>query len=108
MTLIKRRIMHGALWLGLVGGLVLPAAGGAQITPQRVEVAKFTCGEFLALSGEQRDRVLIYFNGYLDGKSGTKVWADEVVGPRIDRVVAYCKATPTLSLLEAFRRAWKP
>lgn len=107
MTLIKQRITR-ALLLGLVGGLLLPASGGPQVFPHRVEVAKFTCGEFLALGGEERDRVLIYFNGYLDGKSGTKVWTDEVVGARVDRALGYCKATPTLPLMDAFRRAWKP
>ena len=95
------------LLLGLVGGLLLPASAGAQIFPNQFEMAKLTCSEFLALDGERRDRVLIYFNGYMDGKSGTKVWRDEVVGARIDRVMATCKATPTLPLLEAFGRAWK-
>ena len=95
------------LLLGLVGGLLVPASGGAQIVPNRLELAKFTCREFLELSGEQRDRILIYFNGYQDGKSGTKVWSDEVVGARVDRAIATCKATPTLSLMEAFGRAWK-
>ncbi len=95
------------LLLGLVGGLLLPASGGAQIFPNQFELAKLTCGEFLALDGERRDRVLIYFNGYQDGKAGTKVWKDEVVGARVDRAIATCKATPTLPLLEAFGRAWK-
>jgi hypothetical protein len=108
MTLITGRIVRRALLLGLVGGLLLPASGDAQLAPHRVEVGKFTCREFLALGGQERDRVLIYFNGYLDGKSGTKVWADAVVGARIDRAVGYCKATPTLTLMEAFDRAWKP
>jgi hypothetical protein len=98
---------RGALVLGLAGGLLLPATGRAQVGPHRVDVAKFTCGEFLALSGEHQYRALIYFNGYLDGQSGAKVWADEGVGSRVDRAVGYCKATPTLPLLEAFRRAWK-
>ena len=95
------------LLLGLVGGLLLPASGDAQIFPNRVELTKFTCREFLAMSGEERDRILIYFNGYQDGKSGTKVCSDEVVGARVDRAIATCKATPTLPLLEAFGRAWK-
>jgi len=95
------------LLLGLVGGLLLPASGAAQIFPNQLELAKFTCGRFLALDGDERDRILIYFNGYQDGKSGTKVWKDEVVGARVDRVMATCKATPTLSLMEAFSRAWK-
>lgn len=108
MTLIRRRIVRRAVLLGLAGGLLLPASGGAQVAPHRIELAKFTCREFLALGGEGRDRVLIYFNGYMDGKRGTKVWADDVVGARVDRVVASCKATPTLTLMEAFSGAWKP
>ena len=104
---ISLLIARGVLVLALAGGLLLPASGGAQVFPHQVEVTKFTCAEFLALGGERRDRLLIYFNGYLDGQSGTKVWADEVVGARVDRAVGYCKATPTLPLLEAFRRAWK-
>ena len=51
--------------------------------------------------------MLIYYNGYQDGRSGTKVWRDEVVGARVDRVMTTCKATPTLPLMEAFSRAWK-
>jgi len=108
MTLIEGRLVRRALWLGLVGGFLLPASGGAQAFPHRIEVTTYTCREFLALGGEARDRVLIYFNGYLDGKSGTSVWADEVVGARVERALTYCKAAPTLPLLEAFGRAWKP
>lgn len=95
------------LLLGLVGGLLLPASGGAQIFPNQFDLAKFTCGRFLELDGDERDRVLVYYNGYQDGKSGTKVWRDEVVGARVDRVMATCKTTPTLPLMEAFSRAWK-
>lgn len=108
MIVIEGRFMRRALLLGLVGGLLLPASGSPQIFPHRVDVAKYTCRELLALSGEARDRALIYFNGYLDGKTGASVWADEVVGARIERVVNDCKAAPTLPLLEAFDRAWKP
>lgn len=108
MTLVKRRITRSALWLGLVGGLLVPASGLAQIFPNRVELAKYTCRQFLALDGDERFRVLIYLNGYLDGKSGAKVWDDKVIAARIDRAVDYCKATPTLPVLEAFGRAWKP
>jgi hypothetical protein len=36
------------------------------------------------------------------------VWDDDVVGARIDRVDASCKATPSQSLLDAFTKAWKP
>jgi hypothetical protein len=96
------------LLLGLVFVTQRPGSGDAQVAPIRIDVTTFTCGDALALSGEKRDRVLIYFNGYLDGKAGTTVWVDEVVAPRIDRALAHCKTTRSLPLLDAFARAWNP
>jgi len=100
--------MRRLLLLAMVAVSLLPTPSGAQIGPHRVELTTFTCGELLSLSGEARDRVLIYFNGYLDAKDGATVWVDKVVGERIDRALVYCKATPTLPLLDAFKRAWNP
>jgi hypothetical protein len=108
LALTGRRILRGVLLPGMVAVTLLPGPSGAQVSPHRIEVATFTCGEVLSLGGEARDRVLIYFNGYLDGKGGTTVWVAQVVGARVDRALAYCKATPTLPLLDAFSRAWKP
>jgi len=95
--------------LGLVVVTLLPGAGDAQVAPpQSIDLATITCGDALALSGEQRDRLLVYLNGYLDGKAGTTVWVAQVVGARIDRALAECKTTPALPLLNAFARAWNP
>jgi hypothetical protein len=103
------RLVLAMLLLGLIVVTVLPGSGDAQVAPpQSIDMAAFTCGDALALSGEQRDRVLVYFNGYLDGKAGTTVWVAQVVGARIDRVLAHCKTTPALPLLDAFTRAWNP
>ena len=103
------RLVLAMLLLGLVVVTLLPGAGDAQVPPARsIDVAAFTCGDALALSGEQRDRLLVYFNGYVDGKAGTTVWVAQVVGPRIDRALAHCKTTPALPLLDAFARAWNP
>jgi len=102
------RLVLAMLLLGLIVVTLLPGPGQAQLSPVRLDVTAFTCGEALALSGERRDRLLIYFNGYLDGRAGTTVWIDEVVGARIDRALALCKTTPALPLLDAFTRAWNP
>jgi HdeA/HdeB family len=102
------RTLRGMLLLGMVAMTLFPGPIGAQVVPNRIEVTTFTCGEVLSLGGETRDRVLAYFNGYLDGKGGTTVWVAQVVGARVDRALAECKTTPTLPLLDAFSRAWKP
>jgi hypothetical protein len=51
--------------------------------------------------------VIIYFNGYVDGRHNTKVWEEKAVGARVDRALATCTATPSLPALDAFMRAWR-
>ena len=100
------------LRVACLGGALVLSAGAAraqlqlQISPSRVDIAALTCGEFLAQAGEGRDRVLIYFNGYLDGTAKTTVWDTAIVGTRIDQVMRSCEASPTSTLLDAFKRAW--
>ena len=93
----------------LLAGLVLPpAAQSIEIPPRKVEINKFTCGDFSALAtGEERDRVLIYMNGYLDGTRTTAVWDAASVAARIDEVVRLCQQDPKLTLINAFKRAWQ-
>jgi len=98
-----------ALRVACIGVLVLSAGAARaqlQIPPPRVDITGITCGGFLALAGEVRDRVLIYFNGYLDRTAKTTVWDTAIVGTRIDQVMRSCEASPTSTLLDAFKRAW--
>src|SRR5262245_58931887 len=94
----------------LLASLALPlSAASVEVPPRRVDLNKFSCEEFSAAGlGEERDRVLIYMNGYVDGTRKTTVWEAEKVGKRIDEVLRICKENPKLNLLDAFKRAWKP
>jgi HdeA/HdeB family protein len=93
----------------LLAGLALPSSGAAiEIPPRKVEINKFTCGEFSSLAtGEERDRVLIYMNGYLDGTRKTAVWDAGAVGKRVDEVLRLCREDPKLTVINAFKRAWR-
>jgi hypothetical protein len=104
---MRRRARRRAVWVGLAGALLLAASGEAQVFPERVDVRKLTCRQLLDHTGEMRARLLIYYNGYLDGRTGTRIWDDKVVGARIDRAMGYCQATPSLTVVDAFARAWK-
>lgn len=102
------RVARRILLLALLVAALLPASGETQPWVERVDVKKFTCAQAMALPGEQRAGVLVYYNGYMDGRRGAAVWDDKVVGARIDRVVETCKASPSLPVLDAFTKAWKP
>jgi len=79
-----------------------------QLGRTKADIDDFTCRELLALRDEERDRALVYFNGYLDGTYKSTTWDAEVVGKRIDRVIGICKGTPTRTVLDAFRSVWAP
>ncbi len=99
--------MLRALLIGLVTVFV---AGGAwaqmSVTPRVVRIDMITCQEFLSLSGERRDRLLIYFSGYLDGKQQATTWDERLTGERIDRALAECTGKPENPLLRAFADSW--
>jgi len=102
------RIMAAA---GLLASCALPPSAAAQtptVPPRKVEINRLTCEEFSAVGrGEDRDRILIYMNGYVDGTRKITTWDASEVGKRIDEVMRICKESPKLTLLDAFKRAWK-
>ena len=95
----------------LVGGLVLamlgaaPAAGGIEPLPERTELDAFSCRELLGLPHEVQERALIYLSGVADGRRAATVYDAEATGAAIDRMLAACRATPSLAVLGALRAA---
>ena len=87
----------------LVGGL---AWAQVSLVPRTIPLDTFSCRELLSLSGDQRDRLLIYLNGYLDGTRGASVWDERLTGERIDRALAECKSKPETPVLRVFADAW--
>lgn len=95
--------MTAAAALVALGG---QAAEQVSVEPRVIQIDKFTCAELLAQQGDERDRLLIYLNGYLDGRHQQRTWNAEVVGKRIDRALAACKVNPSATVLDTFAKAW--
>ncbi len=96
-----------ARYLGVAVVLLAGAASGqVSLTPRTYRVDAITCGELVSLSGEERDRVLIYFNGYLDGARNETTWDERVTGRRIDEVFARCRENPASPVLRVFGEVW--
>jgi hypothetical protein len=95
--------MTAAVFAALAGGHSTAQIG---VPPQVIQIDTFTCAELLAQEGDERDRLLIYINGYLDGRRQQRTWNAEVVGKRIDRALVSCKANPSAGVLDTFAKAW--
>ena len=84
-----------------------PERAPAQVTltPRVIQIDKVKCAELQTVSDQKLDRLLVYFNGYVDGMRRHTVWDERQVGELIDRAINYCKADPNETLLSAFTRA---
>lgn len=91
-----------------VAAILVAGSAWAQLSvnPRTIQLDTLTCQDTLSLSREQRDRLLIYLNGYFDGTKGAKTWDEDVVGERIERAVAECESRPETPLLRVFADAW--
>lgn len=85
----------------------VPGRARAQVTltPRVIQIDQVKCSELPSVSDQRQERLLVYFNGYVDGMRGRTVWDERQVGELIDRVLGYCKADPSETLLSVFTRA---
>ena len=91
--------------LALAAADLVPARAPAQVTltPRVIQIDQVKCSDLQSAPDESR--ILLYFNGYVDGMRGLKVWDERKVAELVDRALGYCKADPNTALLSAFTRA---
>ena len=89
--------------IGCLVGLVfaMASAGHAQVT---VDVAKITCGQFLAFSIADPKEIALWLNGYYTGKRGGSTLLDtQALKANYDRIRSYClmnQDTPVMQAVE--------
>jgi len=93
--------------LVLASAELLPERAPAQITltPRVIQIDQVKCSELHTPPDQKQDRLLVYFNGYVDGMRRNKVWDERKVAELVDRVLGNCKADPNETLLSAFTKA---
>jgi HdeA/HdeB family protein len=103
----RGEVMVRALRYGVLAVLVAGAAG-AQVHLNRpvIKLDTLICKDLVSLSREEKDRLLIYLNGYFDGRHQILTWDERVTGERIDQALGTCQAQPETPVLRAFRNAW--
>src|ERR1700730_18594517 len=88
--------------IGCLVGLVFAAvasAGHAQVT---VDVAKITCGQFLAYSIADPKDIALWLNGYYTGKRGGSTLLDtQALTTNYDQVRGYCLVNQNPHVIQA-------
>jgi len=82
------------------------ASGGMDAMPARIELARFTCRDLLGLDADRQERALVYLTGVVDGRRHAAGFDAEIAGKAIDRLLANCRATPSLVAVDALIAAW--
>lgn len=97
-----------AACLALAAANFSPSFAPAQpmnLTPRIIAVDKVKCAELLARTGADADRLLLYYNGYVDGMRRQTTWDERAAGELVERALRSCKADPAETILSAFTRA---
>jgi hypothetical protein len=69
-----------------------------------IDIASLDCRTFLRTSGEERDNIVIFIHGYLNGVEGmTKVNLEELA-LATDAALESCIDNPAANLLDTFRQ----
>jgi uncharacterized protein (UPF0261 family) len=93
--------------LALAAADLMPERVPAQVTltPRVIAIDQVKCSELHTPPDQKQERLLVYFNGYVDGMRRQTVWDEREVGELVNRALAYCKANPTETVLSAFTKA---
>jgi acid stress chaperone HdeB len=87
--------------VGLMLAAVTGSPGYAQVT---VDVAKITCGQFLAYSIADPKDIALWLNGYYTGKRGGSTLLDtQALKANYDQIRGYClvnQDTPVMQAIE--------
>ena len=93
--------------LALAAADFMPEHAPAQVTltPRVIQIDQVKCSELQSVPDDKQDRLLIYFNGYVDGMRRHTIWDERKVAELVDRALGYCKSDPSGTVLSAFTRA---
>lgn len=97
------------LLAGLTASLAIstlvPALAGE---PVRTDVTRTTCADLGADTVENRAFALMFYYGYVAGRSGATEIEDAKVPGHLNAVRDYCNANPQSTIVQAFVAALKP
>ena len=102
--------MYNLLIIFIVGiALCAPAAWAEEeSTPgNTIEIDKLTCKQLMAGNDLERDVVIAYYHGLMDGKKKIEILDIQESSAISDEVRDYCLSNPTDTVMHAFEKFHK-
>jgi hypothetical protein len=102
--------MYRLLTLFIVGIAIFasPAWAAEETAPANaIETDKLTCKELMAGNDLERDVVIAYYHGLMDGRKQVKVLDIPESSAISDEVRDYCLSNPTHTVMQAFEKFHK-
>ncbi len=85
-----------------------PAWAEEEKTPvNAIEIDKLTCKELMAGNDLERDVVIAYYHGLMDGKKKVETLDIPEASAISDEVRDYCLSNPTATVMQAFEKFHK-
>jgi acid stress chaperone HdeB len=85
--------------IGLTLTVLMVTSGHAQVT---IDVAKITCGQFLAYTIADPKDIALWLNGYYTGKRGGSTLIDtQASKANYDKLRGYCLVNQTIPIMQA-------
>ena len=70
-----------------------------------VDLTVVTCKDLLRADGEERDNLLVFMHGYMNGKAGDATINAPVLAEATDKIIDTCISTPDKTLITAFEES---
>jgi hypothetical protein len=98
----ESRFVKRSLWVGIAIGLSLAAMPfGPARADTALDMATFTCQDWLDASDDERDLMLVWLRGYLGGRAGTSLYYPDATRTDRTKMEIYCRAHLAIGVISA-------
>ena len=89
------------LWGALSVGVLLASTSAPARADSTVDLATFTCQDWLDASYDEGDLILVWLRGYLGGRAGTSLYNADSARSDRGKMESYCRGHLTIGVISA-------
>jgi hypothetical protein len=98
----ESRFVKRSLWVAIAIGLSLaPMSFWPARADTALDMATFTCQDWLDASDDERDLMLVWLRGYLGGRAGTSLYYPDATRTDRTKMEIYCRAHLAIGVISA-------